>query len=351
MQFSLSLDGLRGADLVEDAGWRAGVADDFRQFVRDDADLAAVVVRGETRVNPDGSLDISRWNRPQYDGIGARVLAVLRWIEGRPSFGAGHDDAIARLLREDLRFLLAHWREPSFDIWEEEKAHHYYTLRIQAAALEEGAAWLEAQGEAAAAQTARRDAAEILGCLDHYWTEAGGYYRSRLTEDGSPTPKDLDIAVILAVIHAGGNGASHSVRDARLEATLDRLDAVFEAEYPINRSRPPGRGPALGRYPGDVYYSGGAYYFSTLGAAEFCFRRAGSMRHANAAAAARLFARGDAYLETTRAYTPADGEMSEQFDKETGAHVSARHLAWSYAGFIAAVKARQAFRAARGTSP
>ncbi|MBP0580709.1 hypothetical protein J8I29_15390 [Labrys sp. LIt4] len=340
VDFSLELNALRGADLVEGPDWRAKVAEDYRQFVREDADLASVVVRGETRVNPDGSLDISRWNRPQYDGIAARVLAVLRWASGR-SFGVRHDDAIATLLDEDIRFVLAHWREPSYDIWEEEKAHHYYTLRIEAAALEEGASWLAAQGDAATAQRARADAAEIQGRLHHFWQPEPGFYRSRLTEDGKPTPKDLDIAVILAGIHAGGALPTHSPHDIRMEATLDRLDAIFEEDYAINRGRPEGRGIALGRYRGDEYYSGGAYYFSTQAAAEFCYLRAAALRGADPAAADRLKARGDAYLETIRAFTPDNGEMSEQFDRVTGEHSSAKHLAWSYAGFITAVEARK----------
>jgi glucoamylase len=58
-------------------------------------------------------------------------------------------------------------------------------------------------------------------------------------------------------------------------------------------------------------------------------------------AARALKLRGDAYLETVRAFTPADGEMSEQFDRKTGQHTSAKHLAWSYAGFITAVEARR----------
>jgi glucoamylase len=33
--------------------------------------------------------------------------------------------------------------------------------------------------------------------------------------------------------------------------------------------------------------------------------------------------------------------MSEQFDQKTGAQTSARHLAWSYAGFISSVVARR----------
>jgi glucoamylase len=122
-----------------------------------------------------------------------------------------------------------------------------------------------------------------------------------------------------------------------MHATLTRLEALFDAAYPINRSRSVQMGPAMGRYAGDAYYSGGAYYFSTLGAAEFCFRAA--VRREDAPAWVQ---RGDAFLAMVRAFTPPGGEMSEQFDQHTGAQTSARHLAWSYAGFISCVAARRA---------
>ncbi|HEV7984887.1 MAG TPA: glycoside hydrolase family 15 protein, partial [Steroidobacteraceae bacterium] len=148
--------------------------------------------------------------------------------------------------------------------------------------------------------------------------------------------KELDIAVILAAIHANQTGA-HSAQDPRMHATLARLEALFDAAYEINQGRPPQRAPAMGRYAGDVYYSGGAYYFSTLGAAEFCFRAAAVGNDG-----AAWYRRGDAYLETVRAYTPQNGDMSEQFDQRTGAQTSARHLAWSYACFISCISARRA---------
>jgi glucoamylase len=122
-----------------------------------------------------------------------------------------------------------------------------------------------------------------------------------------------------------------------MHATLAALERLFAADYPINHRRPGSRGPAMGRYAGDVYYSGGAYYFSTLGAAEFCFRAAAGVR-----ADAAWIARGDAYLETVRIHTPESGELSEQFDKKTGVQSSAKQLAWSYAAFISCVTARRA---------
>ncbi|HEY2779168.1 MAG TPA: glycoside hydrolase family 15 protein [Steroidobacteraceae bacterium] len=337
VQFSLSLQNLDGRSL-SDSAWRDAVVPDFRQFVRASEDLAAAhgeALAGETRVNPDGTLDISKWPRPQNDGPALRAIALLRWQAAAPLDG-NLAAAVDALLRADLRYTQRHWHDNSYDMWEEEKGLHYYTLRAQATALADGAAWLERRGEAAEAALYRSDASAILHVLDGYWREDLQFYKSRVLESNAPSAKELDISVIFAAIHAGGSGLSHSVQDPRMHATLARLEALFDAEYAINRNRGAGRGPAMGRYAGDVYYSGGAYYFSTLAAAEFCFL-----------AAARLptriswRARGDAFLETVRAYTPSSGDLSEQFDQQTGVQRSAQQLAWSYAGFISCAQARR----------
>jgi|GEM_PF-247045 len=399
--FSLGLRELDGRALVAAPAWREKVHRNFVRFLRTDADLAQVhgeAVAADTRVNADGTLDISSWARPQHDGPALRALALVRWLRsevwraagdrgsarkppgsapersapqtpvdgsvGEPAPDPALDpafEAAATLLRQDLAFTRAHWREPCFDVWEEELGSHYYTLCVAAAALDEGADWLDARGAAAEAQACRADAAAIRDRLDGYWLAEEGFYRSRLLASGERSSKELDISVVLAAIHADAPGPRHSVRDPRIHATLARLDALFEAEYPINRNRPAARAPALGRYKGDVYYSGGAYYFSTLGAAELCFRAAAAAAQAgaNGARAAEppgaagttqtsdtnvraLIASGDAYLETVRAFTPPSGDLSEQFDQRSGEQTSAKHLAWSYAAFITCVAARRA---------
>ena len=147
-------------------------------------------------------------------------------------------------------------------------------------------------------------------------------------------------------------------------ATLTRLEDLFSASYEINRNRPENLGPALGRYAGDKYFSGGAYYFSTLGAAEFYYLlaevAAGTgprLMMGNTASLARLgisedadqkhhfqalLRRGDQFMATVAAYTPASGELSEQFHQATGAQTSAKSLAWSHAAFITAFHRREA---------
>jgi glucoamylase len=338
VHFNLSLQGLDGRDLVAAPAWRTRVAPDFVKFLRSDADLASAHgerIAAETRVNPDGTLDISSWPRPQHDGPALRALTLMRWRRSA-RLAPDLEAAVSALLGADVAYTQKHWREPCFDLWEEEQGLHYYTLCLAGAALAAGAHFLLQRGDASAAQAAAADAAAISQLLDAYWLEDQGYYKSRVLASGQRSAKELDIAVILATLHAGGDGQSHSVHDPRVHATLARLDALFEASYAINRERAATEGPAMGRYAGDVYYSGGAYYFSTLAAAEFCFRAA-----VGNPGAQHMINRGDAYLETVRRHTPPSGDLSEQFDQNTGAQTSARHLAWSYAAFISCIAARR----------
>ena len=254
VRFSLDLAALDGRDVTP--GWEDRATPDFRQFLRKNIALAyGEAIPAETRVNPDGTLDITDWPRPQHDGPALEALTLMRW---------GADGAAAELLRSNLAFVLQHARKPCFDIWEEEFGLHAYTLRVSAAALEEGAHGWSFAANWPKRKRCRVEAAVLDAMLDDFWMEEQAHIRSRRVEGGAPE-KLLDIAVILASNHA-------RVRSARYDATLARLEELFEQAYAINYNRPAGRAPALGRYAGDKYYSGGAYYFSTLGAAEFCYR-------------------------------------------------------------------------------
>jgi len=198
-----------------------------------------------------------------------------------------------------------------------------------------------AADEAGEAAALLAEAQAIREELNRYWLADLGFYSSRRMPPGATSTKRLDIAVILGAVHARDAEDVHSARDPRIHSTLAKIEQLFDRLYPINRDRPRERAPALGRYEGDVYFSGGAYYFSTLGAAEVCFLAAAS--HARGGdARAKWVSRGDAFLETVRAFTPASGDLSEQFDQRTGQQTSAKHLAWSYAAFISCVAARRA---------
>ena len=373
VQFSRALHSLDGQEFLRRVDFRARVEPALRRFLRPDEEIAALrgdALLADVRVNADGTPDLTRWARPQSDGPALRCLALLRWRQQLPQADATLGAALNELTDTDLTFTLAHSQRPSFDIWEEEYGCHYYTQLVQAQALTCGAAWLEERGLNARARSCRVAAQQTAAQLDGLWSDAAGYYRSRSAVTAGDPHKELDIAVILAVLHAGRTSGRHSVLDPRVQATLTALEELFEGDYAINRDRPPGRGAAMGRYANDRYYSGGAYFFATLAAADFYFRLAAALhagaamphtvenqlfrqRLAGSADAARAadpaassslarlaVQRGDAVMQMVRAFALAGGQLSEQFDRTTGVQTSARELAWSYAAFITAAASR-----------
>ena len=370
VDFSRTVRGLDGREFIRDGRFRDKVQPSFLQYVRPNEEIAAVIgaaALAEARINPDGTLDFTRWARPQNDGPALEVLALTRWREAEPGLEATLQATMLELAIGDLDFILSRARAPSFDIWEEERGYHHFTQLVQAEALARGAEWLEEAGKAARAGACRAAADALAPSLEAYWSTADGFYRSRMSVTGGGSPqKALDIAVILGVLHAGRARGAHSVLDPKAQATLTALEDLFEAEYAINRDRPPERGPAMGRYANDAYYGGNPWYLATLAAAEFYFTLASALRSGaelavtsdNArfrqrlgreSAAAAAFERGDTFMRTVRAYTPPSGDLSEQFDRATGAQTSAKQLAWSYAAFItAAASRRRAAQAIRG---
>jgi glucoamylase len=378
VQFTRSLQSLEGREFLRSGDFRAKVQPAFLQYVRADPEIAALsgdAVLADVRVNADGTPDFIRWSRPQNDGPALRAIALLRWWREFPELRLDRAlmSALGDVMRTDLAFTLTRVREPCGDVWEEESGYHYYTQLVQAEALTRGAAWLKENGQDAPAQASRMATEETLARLDGYWREDDGLYRSLSDAASAQSGKDPNIAVILAVLHAGRAGDRHGVLDPGTQATLTSLEEHFEARYAINRERPPDRGPALGRYPSDRYYGGGAWFLATLAAAEFYFRLAFSLRcgahlavePANSRFRQRLGAaegalrsedwarlalqRGDAIMRTVQAFTPQSGELSEQFDGDTGAQISAKHLSWSYAAFITAAASRaEALRPTRG---
>ncbi|ARN82888.1 glycoside hydrolase family 15 protein [Methylocystis bryophila] len=380
--FSLKLCRLDGPTFLRQGGYPEAVEQSFQQHLRPRAEIGAIVgdkILGEARHNADGGLDVMKWGRPQNDGPALRALAVMRFF-ALDAFRARAAEAALTLLRYDLDYTLSHWRLPCCDLWEENIGFHYHTRLVQQAALAEGAAFLAAAGDAKRASACAKAASALLAALDSHFDAEDGVYRPRLPEDGlnASALRRLDIAVVLAAIHAGRRAGPHSVTDPKMLATFFALERLFEEEYPINQGRPADRAPALGRYAGDSYFSGGAYYFSTLGAAQFCFLlaqaaaegeeiavtkesraplaailqtpaaalpQAGKIGEALAEAALR---RGDMYLATVRRFTPASRELSEQFSQLDGAPTSADNLTWSYACFVTALAARQRAAKAMG---
>jgi len=361
VQFSLEIGRLDGPALLARRGAGTTSQPELARYLRSETELAEIVgdhALAEARVNPDGSLDLLKWARPQYDGPALRALALLRRL---PLYAQDAPEAAQALLERDLGYVAAHVDEPCYDLWEYRFGHHYHMRLVGMAALMRGAEWAREAGLGQTVAACEAAAVRARAGLEHHWSAENGYYLSAIRAAQTPGDLDLDSAVILAVVEAGLPEGRHSVLDPRVQSTLERLERLFGELFPLNADLAPQDAPLLGRFRGDGYYGGGVFLFATLAAAEVYYRLCAHVACGGALVAEeanrrfleslgpawgdelalRLRRRGDSILRAIARHTPESGEMSEQLDKATGAPASARNLAWSYAAFVSAFAARE----------
>ncbi len=163
VRFSLALSRLDGAALVARDDVRQRTEPAARKFLRPEGEarsLTGEALLGEPRFNPDGTIDILQWARPQYDGPALRALACLRYLD----VGGAPTDDLDALLRLDLGFTARHAGEPCIGPWEEgdENTHHYYTALVQLGALVHGRTFVDETQRATAERTLRDRARPAL---------------------------------------------------------------------------------------------------------------------------------------------------------------------------------------------
>ncbi len=250
---------------------------------------------GEVRFNVDGSPDTLPWSRPQFDGPALRALTLLRYqAVRRTPLPAAREQVLRDVVRRDLDFVVLHWNEPCFDVWESYTGVYYYTRAVQAGALLAAAPVVRAWGDVARASRYEQVAQRLLDALDAHWrTPAGAAARAGAADgflaysigdlrdvNGVPATRPgggLDAGVVMAAVHAGRASGRHALDDPRLLATAARLEALFEERFPINREDRHGPGTAIGRHEGDQYYGGNPFVFLTAAFAEFHYRLAASL--------------------------------------------------------------------------
>lgn len=340
---------------------------------------------GEPKFNVDGTAFALEWGRPQNDGPALRALTMTRFAEALLAEGKG--DVVTRILyraelpatsplKTDLEFVAQHWRDPSYDLWEEVKARHLYTRLVQRAALLRGARLAQTLGDAAAGAHYAQQAALITAQLTDHRDATQGYLLATLDRvDGwKHKVSGLDIAVLLGALHAGGEGDGFDVDDEWLLATVDKLRVDFTTRFPLNAGAST---PLMGRYPEDIYDGvgfsvGHPWYLATHAVAELDCKLATKIRAKGSftvtARSAGFFANilgkpvanntvftagtpafteltealdrnGRSYLNSSRSHAGSGGALSEQIDRTSGQPRGAADLSWSYASYLTAHRA------------
>jgi glucoamylase len=244
---------------------------------------------GEPKFNADGTAFNEPWGRPQNDGPAYRALRWMEYIEKKLKLGnrglalENYSPDLNHLsVKWDLEYIAHHWRDPSFDLWEEEMGSHFHTITIMLDAMEKGAALaakLEPEGLDSGAvkfylEQARQMRETLLAAA---WDPHRGYLRSTWHHAGGFVHKQepLDIGVILALLHTTTKPPVFKFGDEKVLATMAALEERFTEIYRFNRqwSDPRYRGvAALGRYAEDVFHGGNPWVIATQGGAEYYFR-------------------------------------------------------------------------------
>jgi glucoamylase len=169
VDFSVALCRLDGGEFIKRADFGATIDPASRVYARSADELSRIVgdrVLGEPRFNPDGTLDVIKWGRPQHDGPALRALTLLRLWRHDALRERLNRSSLSSLLEQDLDFTLHHFQEPCLDLWEETFGHHYHTRLVQFAALSDGAEWMDETGDPARASAYRAAALELRERLD-----------------------------------------------------------------------------------------------------------------------------------------------------------------------------------------
>ncbi len=299
----------------------------------------------------------------QNDGPALQTLTVLAAFA---QLDAAAQDVARGVVARNVGFLLAEYRNPSFNLWEETRGQSFFTRSVQLRCFTE----LRDNTLGLPVPDGVDEAIGWLGDrLPEHWN--GTSYVSLLEPEHPRDGYDPNIDIVMAAVYG-----AVPVTDPRLLATAALLrrqwaDPASATAYPINAADAgAGLGPLYGRYPGDVYDGdtddentvGHPWALCTANVAELHHRLATAVEASGrvpldapatdffaqlgvdaatsvADAAARLRAAGDAMLRAIVRHSD-HLELSEQFDSATGYEKSVRNLTWSYAAFLSAVRAR-----------
>jgi glucoamylase len=316
---------------------------------------------GEPKFNVDRSAFTGAWGRPQRDGPALRATTLIaygKWLiaNGQTSTASS---ILWPIISNDLSYVMANWNQTGFDLWEEVNGSSFFTIAAQHRALVEGASFATSIGQSCPGCV--NQAPQVLCFLQSFWN--GQYVVANINQNNGRTGKDAN--TILGSIHtfdpqAGCDASTFQPCSDKMLANHKVLVDSFRSIYSINSGKNAGVAAAVGRYPEDSYYNGNPWYINTAAAAELLYdalyqwNRIGSLtvtstslaffKDFSSSVTAGTYAStsstyqtlttaiknyADGFMSIIETYTPTNGSISEQFDRNTGSQLSAYDLTWS----------------------
>ncbi|TGJ85214.1 hypothetical protein E0Z10_g3547 [Xylaria hypoxylon] len=329
---------------------------------------------GEAKYLVDGSAFTGGWGRPQRDGPALRAITLIgysKWLIAN-GYTSTATSLVWPVIRNDLTYVAQYWNQTGFDLWEEVSGSSFFTVASQHRALIEGSALAKSLGSSCSACDAV--APQVLCFLQSFWSPSSGFALANINVNNGRSSKDAN--VILASIHnfdpaLGCDAATFQPCSDRALSSHKVVVDSFRSIYTINAGIGAGSAVAVGRYPEDSYYNGNPWYLNTLAAAEqlydalYVWQTSGSITVTSTSLAFfralvpsvaagtypstsatyttiynAVFLYADGFVGKVQQYAQTNGSLAEQYDRNTGAALSARDLTWSYASFLTAAARR-----------
>ncbi|EAQ86714.1 hypothetical protein CHGG_07967 [Chaetomium globosum CBS 148.51] len=306
---------------------------------------------GEPKFMVDLKQFTGEWGRPQRDGPPLRAIALTRYAKWLITNGYKDTakDVVWPVIKNDLAYTAQYWNETGFDLWEEVPGSSFFTI---------------GSSHRVSPPTPPQPPPRPPPTNSPKSTAA-----SIRSGQGRQLDSDLD-----PQLRPLGLGCDSNTFQPCSEKALSNHKVYvdsFRTEYGINSGIPQGKAVAVGRYTEDVYYKGNPWYLANFAAAEqiydaiYVWKKDGSITvtqlslpffkdlvpsittgtyttssptHAAIITAASTYA--DGFIDIAAKYAGSGGSLAEQYDRNTGAPLSAADLTWSYAAFLSAADRR-----------
>ena len=344
---------------------------------------------GEPKFYLNNTIFSLPWGRPQNDGPATSAITLMEFAKAYLSQGGSLQSVKQKIydsmanstnapLQKDLLFIASNWSSPSFDLWEEVEADHFYTRMVQRRALVMGTAFAKLMGDRKTAATLSAQISAISADMNQFWDPNRQILLYAYSGVLNNKTSYLDTAIMLGIQHGYANDSFYSYTNDRVLSTAVRIATSFIDIYPIiNKTQQ----LAIGRYPEDVFNGyknkpngGNPWFLCTATFAQFmysvsaAFSAAGSISISNTnldffnyftpgadvkvsetyEAGSQQFGMiidslngwGDAFMGTIKYFVPSSGHLTEEIDRDTGAVQGAADLTWSYASVLSAALAR-----------
>ena len=363
---------------------------------------------GEPKFELNNSVFTGPWGRPQNDGPAEAATTLLRFATAYLDKGGDLDNVKEKIwnapVLPDLQFVASNWSNPSFDLWEEESADHFFNRMVSHKALIDGAVFASSINDSDTANTLSTAARAIADNLPSFWDQE----KQLLVYEVGPVLLNKssykDIAVILGILHGYVEDELFRYSNDQVLATAYQVATSFLAIFPIANVTTDSSGGALGipigydissyhvqqliyysRYPEDVYTGtgtaengGNPWFLATATMAELFYRAATDFKSSNNltttdtslpfwtyfapaaglsagatyagdddrffSAVSALEGWADAFMRRIKYHTPADKTLTEQYNRNNGVSTGASNLTWSYASVLTAAFARAALQ-------